>query len=99
MPLKIRRSAKARADQVAIWSYIAAQNLPAADRQIDRFHDAFLMLAEYPESGRMRIELEADMRAFPVDQYLVFYRVYPGILAIIRILHAARDITPDLLSE
>ena len=56
------------------------------------------MLADYPDAGRMRIEFDARLRAFSVDQYLIFYRVSPGILEIVRILHAARDITPDLLS-
>jgi len=99
MPLRIRRGARARADQSAIWLYIATQNLTAADHQIDRFHEAFGMLADYPDAGRMRIEFDARLRAFSVDQYLIFYRVSPGILEIVRILHAARDITPDLLSE
>lgn len=99
MPLKVRRGAGARADQLAIWSYIAAQNLPAADRQLDRFHDAIVMLAEYPDAGRVRIEFDSSLRAFPVDHYLIFYRIHPGVLDIVRVLHAARDITPDLLSE
>lgn len=99
MPLRIRRHTKARTDQSDIWLYIAANSIAAADRQLDRLHDTFGMLAEYPESGRMRIEFDARLRAFPVDQYLVLYRVSPNTLEIVRILHAARDITPDLLSE
>jgi toxin ParE1/3/4 len=99
MPLRIRRGAKARADQSAIWLYISTENMTAADRQIDRLHDCFGMLASHPAAGRMRIEFDASLRAFPVDQYLVFYRVSPGLLEIARILHAARDITPDMLTD
>lgn len=99
MPLKIRRAARARADQVSIWTYIANDSISAADSQLDRLHSAIIMLADYPAAGRIRIEFDASLRAFPVDQYLVFYRVAPGVLDIVRILHASRDITPDLLSE
>ncbi len=99
MPLKIQRGVRARADQLAIWTYIAHHNMSAADRQIDRLHDAFLMLADHPQAGRVRIEFDTSLRAFPVDQYLIFYRLVPGVLDIVRILHAARDITPDLLAD
>ena len=99
MPLRIRRGAKARADQDAIWLYIATDNLDAADQQIDRLHEAIGRLAEYPDVGRQRLEFGTTLRAFPVDQYVLFYRVTPGILDIVRILHAARDVTPDMLAD
>jgi len=41
----------------------------------------------------------ADLRSFPIAGYLIFYRHGPATLTVVRILHAARDITPDLLSE
>lgn len=99
MPLRIKRHVKARADQSDIWLHIARDSIAAADRQMDKLHDTFVMLAEYPDAGRTRLEFDARLRYFPVDQYLVFYWVTPGLLEIVRILHAARDITPDLLSE
>ncbi|MET3899953.1 toxin ParE1/3/4 [Devosia sp. UYZn731] len=99
MPLRIRRSAKARADQDAIWLYIATENLDAADQQIDHFHRTISMLADYPDAGRQRLEFDAALRAFPIDQYVLFYRVSSEILDIVRILHAARDITPDMLAD
>lgn len=99
MPLRIRRSARARADQSAIWLHIAEDRIAAADRQVDRLAEAFGILADYPDAGRTRTELDTPLRAFPVDQYLIFYRVSPESLDVVRILHAARDITPDLLSE
>lgn len=52
----------------------------------------FPRLAEFPEMGRERTELSPSMRSFPVSRYIIFYR--PGELgvAIVRILHGARDI-------
>lgn len=84
---------------MSIWAYIANDSISAADGQMDRLHNAIQTLADYPEVGRLRIEFGASLRAFPVDQYLIFYRLAPGVLDVVRILHAARDVTPDLLSE
>jgi len=47
----------------------------------------------------VRPELGAELRSFPMAGYLIFYRHGPATLTVVRILHAARDITPDLLSE
>ncbi len=44
-------SSVAEADTLAIWEYIAQDNLIAADRMIDRFTAAFKRLAMYPETG------------------------------------------------
>lgn len=95
MPLKIRRSRRARADQDAIWSYIATDNMAAADTQIDRIDAAFHRLAEYPDAGRNRPDIEPTIRALPVDNYLIFYRVMAETLDIVSIVHAARDIKRD----
>jgi toxin ParE1/3/4 len=98
MPLRIRRSALAKQDQTDIWLFIAVDSISSADRLMDRFNDAFYLLSEYPESGRVRPEYAA-LRLYPVDQYNIFYRASSVAVEIIRILHAARDVTPDLLTE
>lgn len=97
MPLKIRRARLAKQDQFDIWLFIAAQNVPAADRQMDRFDEAFHLLAEYPEAGHLRPDL-AELSLYPVENYNVLYRVNAGAIEIVRVLHAARN-TPDALSD
>jgi toxin ParE1/3/4 len=44
--------------------------------------------------GRLRIELRDDVRSFPVERYLIFYRVLDedGVVEIVHIYHGARDI-------
>ena len=99
MPLRIRRAIKARRDQNELWLYIAANNVKAADEQINRLHDAFYMLASYPDAGRLREEFGSNLRTFPVDHYLIFYRATPSVLEIVRIFHTGRQITPDMLED
>jgi len=41
----------AETDVLDIWSYIARDNLEAADRMIDRFTEAYELLARNPNSG------------------------------------------------
>lgn len=64
---------------------------------MDRLNDAFYLLADYPEAGPLRPEY-LELRLYPVDQYNVFYRVTADAIEIVRVLHAARDVTSDLLS-
>lgn len=85
-------TAEAKSDLEQIWQYIAAESEIAADQAIAAIVQRFPRLAEFPEMGRERIELSPSMRSFPVGRYIIFYR--PGELgvAIVRILHGARDI-------
>ncbi|OAM77476.1 type II toxin-antitoxin system RelE/ParE family toxin [Devosia elaeis] len=99
MPLKIKRLPLARADRLDIWLHIAADNISAADRLTDRLDEIVHRLSEFPEAGPSRPELGAGIRLYPVDNFLIFYRVAGDAIEIVRILHAARDITPDLLSD
>ena len=71
----------------------------AADRLTERFDDAVGHLADFPEAGPERSALGDGIRILPVESFVTFYRVIPGWIEVIRILHAARDVTPDMLSE
>lgn len=99
MPPKVRRLPRALADGLDIWLHIAVDNMVAADRVSRQLDDAIERLAEYPELGPERPKLGTGIRIFPVDNVTIFYRVVAGQIEIVRILHAARDITPDLLAE
>lgn len=73
--------------------------MSAADALADRLDQTIERLSEYPELGPERPGLGQGIRVFPVESLVIFYRVEPRALEIVRILHAARDITADLLSE
>ena len=45
-----------------------------------------------PEAGRLRPELRAGLRSFPVGRYLIFYTVNSSDIEIARVIHSARDI-------
>ena len=99
MPRKVKRLPRALSDGLDIWLHIAADNMTAADELADRLDEAIERLSEYPELGPARSRLGQGIRIFPVESLVIFYRIEPDVLEIVRILHAARDITSDLLAE
>jgi toxin ParE1/3/4 len=85
-------SLRAQTDLDEIWSFIARDNIPAADRMMDLFAEKFLLFASQPLLGEKREELQVNLRSFCVGNYVTFYRPLPNKIQIIRVLHSARDI-------
>ncbi|MCZ8206851.1 MAG: type II toxin-antitoxin system RelE/ParE family toxin [Aquidulcibacter sp.] len=46
----------------------------------------------FPESGEAKPDLMAGIRAVPLWQYMIFYRVAEDFLIIEHVIHGARDI-------
>jgi toxin ParE1/3/4 len=87
---RLARPAKADLDE--IWLFIAQDaGLETADRFIDAITDRFVMLAGMPEAGRLADHIEQDVRVFPVEMYLIYYRISPGWISIARVVHGMRD--------
>ena len=78
MRRRIHERLRAKTDRLDIWLYIADDNLPAADRVIDRIFEISTMLADYPEAGRQRPELGKGVRSYPMDSYLLYYIATPS---------------------
>jgi toxin ParE1/3/4 len=78
--------------------YIARDSVAAARRFYEAATKAFKTLANMPEMGGSwgsRNPTVADLRVWPVrgfEKYLIFYRIIPEGIEIVRILHSARDI-------
>ena len=89
-----RVSDVARSDLDKIWSYIAQDNVDAADRFIHALVSRFPTLAAMPHLGRQREELVTRLRSFPVGNYVIFYRPMEIGVEIARVLHGARDFPP-----
>ena len=85
-------SKEARQDIDDSLIYIAADQVDAAVAINDRLNEIFWMLADNPRAGRERMELSEGLRCFPVGSYLVFYRLWASEIAIVRVVHAARDL-------
>ncbi len=89
-----RVSDAAKADLEEIWLFIAQDNPEAADRFIRTIVSRFPTLASMPYLGRLREELSARLRSFPVSNYVIFYRPLEDGIQIVRVLHGARDLPP-----
>jgi toxin ParE1/3/4 len=50
------------------------------------------LLAAFPLIGRDRPELGPQIRSFPFDSYVVFYRPSDTGVVILRVLHGSRDV-------
>ncbi|HEY6326437.1 MAG TPA: type II toxin-antitoxin system RelE/ParE family toxin [Candidatus Cybelea sp.] len=90
----------AQRDLVQIW-LICTENagLATADKLIDRIKGALARtVTQFPESGRRRIELGADVRSVVVLPYVIFYRVARSRVEVLRVIHGHRDIKPPLVS-
>lgn len=53
------------------------------------------VIAHHSLMGRQRPELAAGLRSFPESSYVIFYRPIEDGIELIRVLHRARDISPD----
>ncbi len=83
----------ALSDLNEIWDYIAADNETRADAFIDSIDQKLQTLASHPNLGRSREELAQGLRSFPVGRQVIFYRVIPGGVEIVRVLHGSRDLS------
>ena len=96
MSRTITRRPRAETDLVEIWSDIADDNEPAADRLLRRIVGVMEMLREHPQAGRSRPDLQQpELRSFPVGNYVVFYRPMPDGIEIVRVLSGYLDLSPD----
>jgi len=59
---------------------------------IGDLNDKFSLLASFPQMGRSREDLGAELRSFPVKNYLVIYRPVKERIEIVRVVHTARDL-------
>lgn len=84
-------SPTAQADLDEAWDYIAARNVQAADRLIDRFVSLAQIHAQFPLAGQSRHEIAPDVRSFVVRPYVAFYRPTTNSIVVLRFLHGRRD--------
>jgi toxin ParE1/3/4 len=49
-------------------------------------------LADFPRSGRQRLELRPSLRSVPVGDYLILYYPLKDGVQVERVLHGSRDL-------
>ena len=96
---RIRRTLAAQQDYLEIWYYIAADNKEAANRVVRAFDAALNMLATHPQAGQRRPRLFPGLRSFSVGRYLLFYRVMPDGIELLRVIHGARKFQRKMFDE
>jgi plasmid stabilization system protein ParE len=82
-----------------IFDYLSSKSEFAADELELTLRKAFLHLAEWPHSGRERLEL-TDLNLFfwPTGKYLIAYSKITDGIEVAAVLHGAQDI-PTILSR
>jgi toxin ParE1/3/4 len=84
---------QAKDDLRDIWYAVASgRDDRTADRLVTLILDKCRSHAQVPEGGRLREELSAGLRSFPVKPYVVFYRPVEDTILVLRILHGRRDL-------
>ena len=92
-----RLAPEAEADLDELWFYIASNgSVETADRVVDAITTRFFLLGRHPRAGRRRDDLRPGLRAFPVGDYLVFYRVEGDDALIQRVIRGSRDLEAAL---
>jgi len=66
--------------------------LEAAHRLMGKILRACDLKGTSPPAGRLREDLAPSLRSFAVGKYLVFYRLVPGGIEVLRVLHGVRDL-------
>jgi toxin ParE1/3/4 len=67
-------------------SKLADQFLDALLRKCDR-------LVQFPQMERSRSELSMNLRSFPLQDYLIFYRVNSDEIEIVRVVSGYQDLS------
>lgn len=80
-----------------IWDYLAEDSIDTADRVLAAIERTILRLVRHPGIGHLREDLaDRRHRFFLIYPYLIVYRKESGLLQVVRVLHAARDIQARL---
>lgn len=95
MANRFRKAPQADLDLDSIWEFIVPDSIRAAEKQIERIGEILEMLVENPLAGRERRELRADLRSFPVGNYVIFYIPLHDGIEVIRVMHGRQDINAE----
>lgn len=89
---EIELTPKANEDLENIWLYgFEAFGMAQADRYIQHISAVFDHLAQHL-TGRLRDELGQDIRSFPCQQHVIFYKENTRMMTVVRVLHHSQDV-------
>ena len=68
-----------------------------ASKLANQFLDTLLTkcdrLIQFPQMGRKRDELSTNLRSFPLQDYLIFYRIASDGIEIVRVVSGYQDLS------
>jgi toxin ParE1/3/4 len=73
--------------------YFLESNIDAGEKLFKSFNQRFHNLTQFPNIGKLYPHLLPDIRGLLVDKYIIFYRVTPIQIEIIRIVDGRQDLT------
>lgn len=85
-------SQRAREDLIEIWLRVAADDVGAADRVLDRLERAAINLTENPRMGPARDDIRPGLRYLVSDAHLLLYRIADDGVEVVRVVHGRRDL-------
>jgi toxin ParE1/3/4 len=91
----IKKSDIAKLDFASIWIHIAEDSVENADKFMERLNKTLLLIATQPFMGRVRPELDEELRSFPVGNYLIFYYPRDYGIEVARVIHGAQKLQPE----
>lgn len=95
--LAIRLSPLARADLDRIWTFTATRwNDEQAEAYLLGLDAGMKLLAANPQLGRAIDDIREGYFKFPVASHILTYRLRPGAVEFIRILHRSSDVERHL---
>jgi toxin ParE1/3/4 len=75
-----------------IHAYIAEDNLSTAIGFIERIEKRCSQLAKNPGIGKRRFGLFSGMRSTAEGNYIIFFKLLPDAIEIVRVAHAKRNL-------
>ena len=98
--MKVIITTSAQTDLDEIYDYIALDNPSRALTFTDEVVDRCQELGDFPKAYPLVPRYEAQgFRRRVYGNYLIFYRVQPGTVEVVRIVHGARDYESFLFAE
>ena len=81
-------SAEAQADVDLIAAYTTdTWGWQQTDRYLSKLEDSFQLLVENPRMGRTCNSISAGLHRHEVGKHVIFYRLKPGGIRVVRLLH------------
>lgn len=82
----------ARVDVDSIWDYtLRTWGIEQAEAYLRQIQRALETVAEHPGFGQQRRDVDPVYRSLAVGSHVVFYRIEPEGIVIVRILHQRMD--------